>query len=308
MDIHDTASALFIDYENIRYGFYNACGREVPPRLLMSLAQQHGQVLRANAYADFDEHPEMVRSSLEVVGIRPVNVPKLGRRNKQSVDMAMLMDVFECLVDFQHIQTLILMTGDSDFLRIVAYARTRFRRKVVVIGIPGTVSRALQQAADVCDFIPLGGALPASNRAVPSAPASFTQEDAPSTEAGPSSGLASPSVNPPFHFKEAQRRDILRLIWVLNELEKTRPFVSFKYLMDYITNPLMPIHTECPPDQVAGLLDGLVTQSELVLRGVRSTENGDRTHYMLNHANPRVAKILGFGSLEAIFNQLGLSV
>lgn len=306
MDTQETSAALFVDYENIRYGFYNACGREVSPRLLMSLAQQHGQVLRANAYADFDEHPEMARAALEVAGIRPLNVPKLGRRNKQSVDMAMLMDVFECLVDFEHIQTLILMTGDSDFLRIVAYARTRFRRKVVVIGIPGTVSRALQQAADVCDFIPLGDAPPASKRATLAAPASSPQGGAPLVESGLSSGLASSAVSSPFNPKEAQRRDILRLIWILDLLESSRPFVSFKYLMDYITNPLMPIHTECPPEQVAGLLDQLVTESKFVLREVRNTESGDRTHYTLNRANPRVTRILQYDSLDEVFKQLGL--
>ncbi|GAB4399381.1 MAG: hypothetical protein OHK0052_22790 [Anaerolineales bacterium] len=306
MDSHDTASALFVDYENIRYGFYNACGREISPRLLMSLAQQHGQVLRANAYADFDEHPEMARAALEVAGIRPMNVPKLGRRNKQSVDMAMLMDVFECLVDFQHIQTLILMTGDSDFLRIVAYARTRFRRKVVVIGIPGTVSRALQQAADVCDFIPLADAPPAGKRATPSAPASSPQGAAPLAGGATALGLASTPGRSPFASTQAHRRDVLRLIWILDLLENSRPFVSFKYLMDYITNPLMPIHTECPPEQVAGLLDQLVTGSRFVLREVRNTENGDRTHYALNRANPRVTRILQFDSLDEVFKQLGL--
>lgn len=306
MDTPETPAALFVDYENIRYGFYNACGREISPRLLMSLAQQHGQVLRANAYADFDEHPEMARAALEVAGIRPVNVPKLGRRNKQSVDMAMLMDVFECLVDFQHIQTLILMTGDSDFLRIVAYARTRFRRKVVVIGIPGTVSRALQQAADVCDFIPLGGALPEGNRAIPQAPANFHPVAAPPAELATAAGVAIAPESSPSVAKAAQRRDILRLIWILNELERSRPFVSFKYLMDYITNPLMPIHTECSPDHVAGLLDVLVTQSGFVLRAVRNTENGDRTHYMLNRENPRVRQVLQFDSLDEVFRRLRL--
>lgn len=150
---------LFIDFENIRYGMINNFGVEPDPQALMEKARKYGPVAVAYAYADFTQHPALYRRKLEVAGITPRDVPRRSPdvAHKSSADMAMLMDIIDCLLDRPYVQTLVLMTGDSDFIRVTARARHRFGKQVVIAGVPGSVSSDLIESADAYD--PVGDAL-----------------------------------------------------------------------------------------------------------------------------------------------------
>ncbi len=73
---------------------------------------------------------------------------------QSTVDLNMLMDIIETVFDRPNINTYVLMTGDRDFTRICARLKHRLNKRVIVCGIPGTVSRDLISAAE--QFIPLG--------------------------------------------------------------------------------------------------------------------------------------------------------
>lgn len=77
---------------------------------------------------------------------------------QSTVDLNMLMDIIETVFDRPNINTFVLMTGDRDFTRISARLKLRLNKRVIVCGVPGTVSRDLISAAE--QFIPLSyGAL-----------------------------------------------------------------------------------------------------------------------------------------------------
>ncbi|HUY75888.1 MAG TPA: NYN domain-containing protein [Ktedonobacterales bacterium] len=73
---------------------------------------------------------------------------------QSTVDLNMLMDIIEAVFDRPSVNTFVLMSGDRDFTRICARLKLRMNKRVIVVGIPGTVSRDLISAAD--QFIPLG--------------------------------------------------------------------------------------------------------------------------------------------------------
>jgi len=79
---------------------------------------------------------------------------------QSTVDLNMLMDIIETVFDRPTISTFVLMTGDKDFTRISARLKLRLNKTVIVVGIPGTVSRDLISSAN--QFVPLvpGGTLP----------------------------------------------------------------------------------------------------------------------------------------------------
>jgi uncharacterized LabA/DUF88 family protein len=74
---------------------------------------------------------------------------------QSTVDLNMLMDIIETVFDRPSINTFVLMTGDRDFTRICARLKLRLNKRVIVVGVPGTVSRDLISAGN--QFIPLGG-------------------------------------------------------------------------------------------------------------------------------------------------------
>jgi len=150
--------ALFIDLENIRYSLHHL-GVEVDPIKLVEKARKYGNIAVANAYADFSEHPDWLRRQLDVAGIAVRDVP-LRRyqtngveRFKSTSDLHMVMDIMETVLDRPKVTTYIMMTGDSDFIRVVTWLRNRYRKKVVIAGIPGSTSRDLIAAAGYEDPI-----------------------------------------------------------------------------------------------------------------------------------------------------------
>jgi len=144
--------ALFIDFENIRYGLRRYNQEPVIPQL-MEKARKYGTVAVALAYADFNEHPEWVRRQLDIAGIFARDVP-LRRwlnngveRIKSSTDVHMVMDIMETVLDRPHVHTYVLMAGDGDYIRVTTWLRNRFDKRVVVSGVPGSVSADLVRAA-----------------------------------------------------------------------------------------------------------------------------------------------------------------
>ncbi|GAC1327913.1 MAG: hypothetical protein NVSMB17_02640 [Candidatus Dormibacteria bacterium] len=154
--------ALFIDFDNIRIGIrqhFSSPQRnaEIHPGKLMSKASTFGRVVSAKAYADFTGHPKEFQDKLLfAAGIEPIHAPSKisGGRRQSSADMHMVIDMFLEAIDHEDIDTFVLMTGDADFVRMVATLRRRFGRKVIISGVQSTsTSLDLMNAADGRDPI-----------------------------------------------------------------------------------------------------------------------------------------------------------
>lgn len=227
--------ALFIDFENVRYGLKNTYGLEPEPQKLMEKARKYGPVALANAYADFTEHPEFYRRKLEVAGISPRDIPRRSPdvAHKSSSDMAMLLDIIDCLLDRPSVTTLILMTGDSDFIRAVARARYRFNKKVVVSGVPGCVSNDLVAAADIDDPIYEDGWTPIVREPV------TLGKPYPTLDTSESPNL--------------QQAEI-KLLKLIEYLDRTRPYLTFLFVKTHALAPSNQV--ELTPMQVDMILTG----------------------------------------------------
>ena len=153
---------LFIDLENIRYSFLNVYQIEPNIAGFIEKARKHGRVSVAMAYADFNEHPQWVRRGLDVAGIAARDIPvrrfvREGQeRLKSSADLHMLMDIMETALDRPQIGTYVLMTGDSDYIRVITWIKNRFGKRVIVCGVPGTISGDLVAAAGEADHLEPG--------------------------------------------------------------------------------------------------------------------------------------------------------
>lgn len=235
--------ALFIDFENVRYGLKNTFGLEPEPQKLMEKARKYGPVALANAYADFTEHPEFYRRKLEVAGISPRDIPRRSPdvQHKSSSDMAMLLDIIDCLLDRPTVTTLVLMTGDSDFIRAVARARYRFNKRVIVSGVPGCVSNDLMAAADLSDPIFEEGWTPIQRE--------------PGTNGKMISGSDTTSVP---NLQQAE----IKLIKLIEYLDRTRPYLTFLFVKTHALAPSNQV--ELTPMQVDVILTAFKERQILV--------------------------------------------
>jgi hypothetical protein len=123
----------------------------------MNKASKYGRVTTAKAYADFTGHPKEFQDKLLfAAGIEPIHAPSKisGGRRQSSADMHMVIDMFLEAIDHEDVDTFILMTGDADFVRMVATLRRRFGRKVIISGVQSTsTSLDLMNAGDARDPI-----------------------------------------------------------------------------------------------------------------------------------------------------------
>lgn len=146
--------AVFVDFENIRYSSINSFGREPDPIAWRDKALRYGLMAVARAYADFDQHPPQVRTRLDVAGIEAQHFPakrsidQAGREKIQSrSDLSLVIDIINTALTRPDIKTFMLFTGDKDFIRVVTILRNRLGKRVVICGVPGSVSPDLVAAA-----------------------------------------------------------------------------------------------------------------------------------------------------------------
>jgi uncharacterized LabA/DUF88 family protein len=150
--------AAFVDFENIRYSTINSFGREPDPIAWRDKALRYGLMGVARAYADFDQHPPAVRMRLDVAGFEAQHYPakrttdQQGREKIQSrSDLNFVVDIINTALTRPDIKTFLLFTGDKDFIRVVTTLRNRLGKRVVICGVPGSVSPDLVAAAGAED-------------------------------------------------------------------------------------------------------------------------------------------------------------
>ena len=150
--------AAFVDFENIRYSTINSFGQEPNPISWRDKALSYGLMAVARAYADFDQHPPNMRMKLDVAGFEAQHYPAKrtsdaqGREKIQSrADLNFVIDVINTALTRPDIETFLLFTGDKDFIRLVTTLRNRLGKKVVICGVPGSVSPDLVAAAGAED-------------------------------------------------------------------------------------------------------------------------------------------------------------
>ncbi len=150
----NTEVAVFVDYENIRYSTINSYGREPDPVAWRDKALKYGLMAVAKAYADFDQHPAQARTRLDVAGFEAQHYPskrsfdQTGREKIETrSDLNFVIDVINTALARPDIRVFLLFTGDKDFIRVVTTLRNRLGKRVVICGVPGSVSPDLVAAA-----------------------------------------------------------------------------------------------------------------------------------------------------------------
>jgi uncharacterized LabA/DUF88 family protein len=154
--------AAFVDFENIRYSTINSLGREPDPLTWRDKALDYGLMAVARAYADFEQHPQQVRNRLDVAGFEAQHYPAkrtVDQQGREKIvsrsDLNFALDIINTALARPDIKTFLLFTGDKDFIRVVTTLRNRLGKRVVICGVPGSISPDLVAAAGEEDQLAL---------------------------------------------------------------------------------------------------------------------------------------------------------
>ncbi len=135
--------AFFLDFENLYRSVKAALNRYVQWPLVVDAVRNLGHVAIQRAYANWsvykDAQPYLLQAGFELV-----HVPEY--RESKGHDTRMIIDAVT-LGAQPHIGTVVLGTGDSDFIEVAYYLRSQGKR-VVAFGVQATTSPLLIQAVD----------------------------------------------------------------------------------------------------------------------------------------------------------------
>ena len=135
--------AVFIDFENIALGIGNGAFavRRVLDRLL-----EKGKVIVKVAYADWHRFRNYT-TDLHEAGIELIEIPRRAATGKNSADIRLVVDAMDLSWNKEHIDTFVIVSGDSDFSPLVAKLKENGRR-VIGLGMKASTSPLLANSCD----------------------------------------------------------------------------------------------------------------------------------------------------------------
>src|SRR3989475_3270259 len=110
--------AVFIDFENLALGFQGRRDRFEIDRVLERLVEK-GKIVAKRAYADWSRFG-LYTAPLHEAAIELVEIPKRAQTGKNSADIHLVVDAMDLANSKAHIDTFVIVSGDSDFSPLVS--------------------------------------------------------------------------------------------------------------------------------------------------------------------------------------------
>jgi uncharacterized protein (TIGR00288 family) len=137
--------AVYIDFENLAMGFEGGRTQFDIGRVLDRLLEK-GKVIVKVAYADWSRFRNYTKP-LHEAGIALTEIPKRSMTGKNSADIRLVVDAMDMSYSKEHIDTFVIVSGDSDFSPLVAKLKEN-GKYVIGLGMKESTSKLL---ADHCD-------------------------------------------------------------------------------------------------------------------------------------------------------------
>jgi uncharacterized protein (TIGR00288 family) len=137
--------AIFIDFENLALGFHGRRDRFDIERVLERLVEK-GKIVAKKAYADWSRFKDYT-GPLHEAAIELVEIPKRSVTGKNSADIRLCVDAMDLAFSKEHIDTFVVVSGDSDFSPLVSKLKENGKH-VIGLGMVDSTSALLR---DNCD-------------------------------------------------------------------------------------------------------------------------------------------------------------
>src|SRR5213593_174563 len=140
MSAHDSNStmALFLDLENIAIGARDAHYPRFDIQKLLERLLLKVHIVVKKAYCDFDRYKEFKRD-LHEAAFELIEIPHLHQSGKNSADIRMVVDALDLCYTKGHVDTFVIISGDSDFSPLVSKLREN-AKTVVGVGVKNSTS------------------------------------------------------------------------------------------------------------------------------------------------------------------------
>ncbi len=147
MAANDTASmALFCDFENIALGVRDAQYDKFDIRPVLERLLAKGSIVVKKAYCDWERYKGF-KSAMHEANFELIEIPHVRLSGKNSADIRMVVDALDLCYTKAHVDTFVIISGDSDFSPLVSKLRENAKR-VIGVGVKQSCSDLLVTNCD----------------------------------------------------------------------------------------------------------------------------------------------------------------
>ena len=142
----DKNLALFCDFENVALGVRDAKYAKFDIQLVLERLLLKGSIIMKKAYCDWERYKEF-KPAMHEAAFELIEIPHTRQSGKNSADIRMVVDALDLCYTKEHMDTFVIISGDSDFSPLVSKLREN-AKTVIGVGVKNSTSDLLISNCD----------------------------------------------------------------------------------------------------------------------------------------------------------------
>ncbi|MSQ70670.1 MAG: NYN domain-containing protein [Betaproteobacteria bacterium] len=136
-----TNMAVFCDFENVALGVRDAKYDKLDIKRVLERLLLKGSIVVKKAYCDWDRYKEF-KAPMHEASFELIEIPHRRQSGKNSADIRMVVDALDLCYTKAHVETFVIISGDSDFSPLVSKLREN-NKSVIGVGVRNSTSDLL---------------------------------------------------------------------------------------------------------------------------------------------------------------------
>ncbi|RZT06078.1 TIGR00288 family protein [Duganella sp. CF402] len=142
----NVSMALFCDFENVALGVRDANYEKFDIKPVLERLLLKGSIVVKKAYCDWDRYKSF-KAPMHEANFELIEIPHVRQSGKNSADIRMVVDALDLCYTKSHVDTFVIISGDSDFSPLVSKLREN-AKKVIGVGVKQSTSDLLVANCD----------------------------------------------------------------------------------------------------------------------------------------------------------------
>jgi uncharacterized protein (TIGR00288 family) len=138
--------AVFCDFENIALGVREAKYAQFDMEKVLERLLAKGSIVVKKAYCDWERYKEF-KAAMHAAAFELIEIPHLRQSGKNSADIRLVVDALDLCYTKEHVDTFVIVSGDSDFSPLVSKLREN-AKLVIGVGVKNSSSDLLISNCD----------------------------------------------------------------------------------------------------------------------------------------------------------------
>ena len=138
--------AVFCDFENVALGVRDAKYAAFDIQKVLERLLLKGNIVVKKAYCDWDRYKEF-KAAMHEAAFELIEIPHVRLSGKNSADIRMVVDALDLCYTKLHLDTFVIISGDSDFSPLVSKLREN-NKLVIGVGVKQSTSDLLTANCD----------------------------------------------------------------------------------------------------------------------------------------------------------------